>query len=164
MDIVILALLVPTLTAGIVGPILLYGHLQKHRQAETEKLRNAIDTNLAAGVKLLEVRNYYDETSAALKKMLQEAYKEGNRFRQDQIRKLVDRLDALKARALDKTVRILDSGTPPPSRKRRHRSRRPRRRNTSQPSREKDQSNRQETSESARAPKNQSPDNPPAKS
>jgi hypothetical protein len=40
--------------------------------------------------------------------MLDEAYKEGNRFRQDHIRKLIERLEQLKARTLDKTVRILE--------------------------------------------------------
>jgi hypothetical protein len=41
--------------------------------------------------------------------MLDEAYKEGNRFRQDQIRRLIERLDTLKVRTLDKSVRVLEA-------------------------------------------------------
>ena len=90
-----------------------------------------LDQNLAATVKLLEVRDYYQETSTQLKKMLEEAYKDGNRFRQDQIRGLMARLDTLKARTVDRTVRILDPGAERHTSKRHRRSRRPRRRKPS---------------------------------
>ena len=99
--------------------------------ADFSQVMNRLDRNLAATVKLLEVRDYYQETSTQLKKMLEEAYKDGNRFRQDQIRSLMARLDTLKARTVDKTVRILDSEAERRTSKRRRRSRRPRRRKTS---------------------------------
>jgi hypothetical protein len=63
---------------------------------------------LGSSVKLLEVRTYYDQMSAEYKKMLDEAFREGNRFRQDHIRRLLERLEQLKARTLDRTVRMLD--------------------------------------------------------
>jgi len=123
-DICLLCLI---LVAACVGPILVYRRLNKRVQDEIAQLTRRVDKSLAAGVKLLEVRNYYEQTSAELKKMLDEAYKEGNRFRQDQIRKMIERLDALRTRTLDKTVSMLDSRSGQSPRKRRRRSRRPRR-------------------------------------
>ena len=132
MDFIIIGLLIPTLIAAVGAPVLVYRRLRKVQQAEIEKLHKRLEENMGAAVKLLEVRSYYDEASATLKKMLQDAYKEGNRFRQDQIRKLIDRLNALKVRTVDKTVRILDPTTAPAPRKRRRRSRRPRRQSPNQ--------------------------------
>ena len=126
---VITALMALTLLAAVGVPLILYRRLLKKQQSETSQFISRIDKHLAATVKLLEVRDYYEETSKALQKMLQEAYKEGNRFRQDQLRKLLERLEALKVRALDKQVRILEGGGSQPTKKRR-RSRKPRRRDS----------------------------------
>ena len=123
----IIFLLCLILVAACVGPILVYRRLNQRVQNEISQLTRRVDKSLAAGVKLLEVRNYYEQTSAELKKMLDEAYKEGNRFRQDQIRKMIERLDTLRTRTLDKTVSMLDSRSGQSPRKRRRRSRRPRR-------------------------------------
>jgi len=121
-----LIILVLTLAAAVTTLVLFLRQRKLHR-AESRQLISQLDQGLAASVKLLEVRNYYHDASAALQKMLKAAYKEGNRFRQDEIRKLVDRLETLKVRVLDKSVRILEPGdTPRP--KRRRRSRRPRKR------------------------------------
>jgi len=112
-----------TLIAAVLVPLAIHRLLLKRVRDEVSQLTRRLDQNLAAGVKLLEVRDYYQQTSAELKKMLDEAYKEGNRFRQDQIRKLMQRLDALKTRALDKTVSILNPQEGPSKRKRRRRPR-----------------------------------------
>jgi hypothetical protein len=112
-----------TLLAAVVLPIAVHLRTLKKVKQETSQLISNLDKNLAATVKLLEVRSYYDETSATLKKMLDVAYKDGNRFRQDQIRQLINRLETLKVRALDKQVGILKAGGPSPSRKRRRKPR-----------------------------------------
>ena len=114
-----------TLLAAVVLPIAVHFRTLKKVKQETNQLISNLDKNLAATVKLLEVRSYYEETSATLKKMLDDAYKDGNRFRQDQIRQLINRLETLKVRALDKQVGILAAGGQAPSGKRRrsHRSR-----------------------------------------
>lgn len=123
-------LLALTLVAAVGAPFFLFRRLLHKQKAETSQMSSLLDRHLGAAVKLLEVRDYYEETSRALKKMLDEAYKEGNRFRQDEIRKLIERLEAMKIRALDKQVRILDAtGTPAP----RKRRRRPRKRKDTPP-------------------------------
>lgn len=130
MDDIISVVILPTyfvftLALVAVAYYILQRRLEKAR-ADMAQMMKRIDQNLALGVKLLEVRNYYQETSAQLKKMLDEAYKEGNRFRQDQIRKMTARLDTLKTRTVDKTLRILDTQAQPRKSNRRRRSRRPR--------------------------------------
>ena len=114
------------LATSIVVPIVLYRRLLAQQKQQTSQFISRIDQHLGASVKLLEVRDYYEETAKALKKMLDEAYKEGNRFRQDELRKLIDRLDAMKARTLDKQVRVLEGDKSQSVKKRRRR--RPRKR------------------------------------
>lgn len=126
----IFILLALTLVAAVGAPVFLFRRLLSKQKAETSQMSSLLDRHLGATVKLLEVRDYYEETSRALKKMLDEAYKEGNRFRQDHIRKLIDRLETMKIRALDKQVRILDASSAQAPRKRR---RRPRKRKDSPP-------------------------------
>ena len=130
MALVTLTLIALTLLTAIILPIALYLRLLQAVKNEKTQLISNIDKHLGATVKLIEVRNYYAETSAALKTMLDAAYKEGNRLRQDDIRKLINRLEALKVRTVDKQVRLLESGGQPTARKRR-RSRKPRRRKNS---------------------------------
>ncbi len=101
-------LLVLILAASVVAPVLVYLRLRAHQRAETERFIARMEEALGASVKLLEVRTYYDQMSGEFKKMLDEAFREGNRFRQDHIRRLIERLEQLKARTLDRTVRMLD--------------------------------------------------------
>ena len=103
-----LVLVAVTLLAALGMPLLVYVKLRRDQQAEAEKLMARLDESLGASVKLLEVRNYYGQMSGEFKRMLDEAYKEGNRFRQDNVRKLIERLEQLKARTLDKTVKMLE--------------------------------------------------------
>ncbi len=126
MEIAIVVLIGLTLIAAVAVPIILYQRLLNRVRSETSQLISRLDKNLAASVKLIEVRDYYDETSAALKEMLDQAYKEGNRQRQDDIRKLVNRLETLKIRAVDKQVSILtpDGGNSRRKKRRRRSSRR----------------------------------------
>ena len=123
-------LLFLVLIAAVSIPIFVYERLLKKLRSEISQLTKRMDQNLGASIKLLEVRDYYQQTSAALKKLLDEAYKDGNRFRQDEIKKLLERLDTLKVRALDKTISILGAEKAQSS-KRRRRSRRPRTRRPS---------------------------------
>jgi hypothetical protein len=101
-------LLVLILVAAVVAPVILYLRLRALQHAETERLIARMEEALGSSVKLLEVRTYYDQMSSEYKKMLDEAFREGNRFQQDHVRRLVERLEQLKARTLDKTVRMLD--------------------------------------------------------
>ena len=120
---VLLALI---LVASVVAPMIVYLRLRAQQRAETERLIARMEEALGSSVKLLEVRTYYDQMSAEYKKMLDEAFREGNRFRQDHIRRLIERLEQVKARTLNRTVRMLDqpeggpeAGLPsaPPSRR-----------------------------------------------
>lgn len=108
METVQIVLLVLILAASVVAPVIVYLRLRALQRAETERVIARMEQTLGASVKLLEVRTYYDQMSAEYKKMLDEAFREGNRFRQDHIRKLIERLEQLKARTLDRTVRMLD--------------------------------------------------------
>ena len=114
METVEIVLLVLILAASVVAPVIVYLRLRAQQQAETERVIARMEQTLGASVKLLEVRTYYDQMSAEYKKMLDEAFREGNRFRQDSIRKLIERLEQLKARTLDRTVRMLDQPESPP--------------------------------------------------
>ena len=121
MDSVLLILILITLLAVVGVPILVYRRLRDENKALTDRLLARMEQNMDASVKLLEVRSYYEEMSGQLRKMLDEAYREGNRFRQDHIRRLQERLEQLKARTLDRTVRMLESEPARPPRKRRRR-------------------------------------------
>ncbi len=122
------ALLVLVVLTSVIVPIAVYVLTRKRHREDIEQLMHRVERSLDAAVKLLEVRDYYLQTSESLKNMLQEAYREGNRSRQDQIRKLIDRLDTLKVRALDRTVGVLQGEGGPSAPRRRRRGRRPRRR------------------------------------
>ncbi|MGO8704162.1 MAG: hypothetical protein ACLQVA_10100 [Candidatus Brocadiia bacterium] len=108
MDMVHTVLLALILVASVVAPMIVYLRLRAQQRAETERLIARMEEALGSSVKLLEVRTYYDQISAEYKKMLDEAFREGNRFRQDHVRRLIERLEQLKARTLDRTVRMLD--------------------------------------------------------
>ncbi len=108
MDIVHTVLLALILVAAVGAPVIVYLRLRAQQRAETERLIARMEEALGSSVKLLEVRTYYDQISAEYKKMLDEAFREGNRFRQDHVRRLIERLEQLKARTLDRTVRMLD--------------------------------------------------------
>ena len=108
MDMVHTVLLVLILVASVVAPVIVYLRLRAQQRAETERFIARMEEALGSSVKLLEVRTYYDQISAEYKKMLDDAFREGNRFRQDHVRRLVERLEQLKARTLDRTVRMLD--------------------------------------------------------
>lgn len=124
MESVQLILLVLVLFAALGMPLLVYVQLYKRQREQSEKFIARMEESLGASVKLLEVRNYYEQMAGEFKKMLDEAYKEGNRFRQDHLRRLVERLEQLKARTLDRTTKLLEpeGGRPP---RRRNRRRRP---------------------------------------
>ncbi|GEM_PF-2329197 len=105
MEIALVVLMVLTLAAVAVA----FVKLRAAQKMETERLMAKMEESLGASVKLLEVRNYYEQMSGELKKMLDEAFKEGNRFRQDHLRRLIERLEQLKARTLDRTTRLLEN-------------------------------------------------------
>ena len=111
-----------TLIAAVVAPVIAVLRLRAAQKAETERLMAKMEESLGASVKLLEVRNYYEQMSGELKRMLDEALKEGNRFRQDHLRRMIERLEQLKARTLDRTTRLLEAeNSERPSRNRRRR-------------------------------------------
>jgi len=118
-----IVLLCLILVVSCIAPIVFYRRLTARFRREVSQFVSRLDKNLGAAAKLLEVRDYYQKMSAELKRMLDEAYKEGDRVRQDRLRKLIERLETLKARTLDKTVSILNSSEGRVIRKRRRRSR-----------------------------------------
>jgi len=128
---IVLMLLVLAACVGV--PLGLYLRLRRRNREDIERLMERVDRSLDAAVKLLEVRNYYQETAESLNALLQEAYREGNRFRQDQIRKLIERLEALKSRTLDRSVAALQGEPGATTRRKRRRSRRSRRRRRPRP-------------------------------
>ena len=93
MDMVHTVLLALILVASVVAPMIVYLRLRAQQRAETERLIARMEEALGSSVKLLEVRTYYDQISAEYKKMLDEAFREGNRFRQDHVRRLIERLE-----------------------------------------------------------------------
>lgn len=125
-DLVQLALLVLVFASSIAVPLVVYRGLMKKVRDQVSQMTIRLDQDLGAGAKLIEVRDYYQQASASLKKMLDDAYKEGNRQRQDELKRLLERLEAMKTRALDKSVSILGPDQAAAPRKRRRRSRRPR--------------------------------------
>jgi hypothetical protein len=121
LETILLALISVTLIAAVAGPIIVYVRLRAENKAAVEQLIGRIERSMGASVKLLEVREYYVEMTDHFKKMLDEALRAGDRFRQDQARRLQERLERLKARTLDNTVRMLTPGQDNPPRKRRRR-------------------------------------------
>ena len=118
----IVVMVVLTFVAAVALPLAVYVRLRRQMQADAAQMLARLDENLGASVKMLEVRNFYGQMSGEYKKMLDEAYKDGNRFRQDHVRRLIERLDQLKARTFDKTVRLLEQPQEAPgSQRRRHR-------------------------------------------
>ena len=114
--------------AAIAAPIVLYVVLMRRVRMDVSRLISHLDQTLASSLKLVEVRDFYAEVSGELRKMLDEAFRDGNKPRQMQLRKLSDRLDALKARTLDNAVRLLEPGAAGQAhglgrRRRRHRGR-----------------------------------------
>jgi len=124
-------LLALALVSSVAMPIVIYRLLLARARAEIARVTGLLDQNLGMGARLLEVRDYYQQTQAALRKLLDEAYKEGNRHRQDELRRMLDRLETMKVRALDKTVNILSGESPQNTFKRRRR--RPRHKGRSGP-------------------------------
>ena len=114
-------LFILVIITNVVASMVVFYRLRAQQQNDTERLLARMEQSLGVSVKLLEVRNYYDQISAEYKKMLDEAYREGSRFRQDHVRRLIERLEQLKARTLDRTVRILESEEARPFRRRRRR-------------------------------------------
>jgi uncharacterized membrane protein YccC len=124
---VLIGCIVANLVLTLATPILLDRRSRRQQRELTRQLIGQMEQSLSASVKLLEVRNCYEEVSRALHKMLQNAYRDGDRFRQDELRKLIDRLDAMRTRVLDKTVRLLEPAGGEAGRPRRRRGRRGRR-------------------------------------
>jgi len=110
----------------VVLSLVLYRCAMKNLRAEIAALAQKTSESLDAGVKLLEVREFYQETSAEYQRMLNEAHRDGDRQRQDRMRRLIERLNTLKARALDRTTRLLEKEGEAPPRRRRRRPRRSR--------------------------------------
>lgn len=117
----VIILLIIVLIAVVLVPMLFYVRLRTMQRLETERLLTRMEQSLGASVKLIEVRDYYEFMAGELKKMLDEAFRDGNRFRQDHLRRLSERLEQLKARTLDNTVRILAANGQRPAHKRRRR-------------------------------------------
>ena len=97
-------------------------------KSETGKLTQSVNETMNAGAKLVEIRDYYEHANDEFQRMLKEAQRDADRPKQDRYRRLLDRLNALKARTLDRTASLLDSdGKDSPRVRRRSSSRRSRR-------------------------------------
>ena len=121
---ILVALVVLFGAAGIVLIVLLHRNAMKSLHAKLDAVTTKVGESLDAGVKLLEVKNFYEETHADYQRMLNQAHRDADRSTQDRIRRLIDRLNTLKARTLDSTSQLLSPEGSKPRRKRRRRPRR----------------------------------------
>ena len=110
-----------------------YRRLRSRLSAEINSLGERVSSTVDAGAKLNEVRDFYEHAEPELQRLLNEAHREGDRKKQDRFRKLVERLNTLKARTVDRSARLLDPEGEGSSRRKRRR--RPRRRSSSSSSR-----------------------------
>ena len=106
---------------------LLYRKIGKRFSAKLDTFAETVSEGVSAGAKMLEVRDFYDTASAEYQRLLNEAHRAGDREKQDRYRKLIDRLNALKARTLDQTSRMLEDEGDTQKQSNPRRSRRPRR-------------------------------------
>jgi len=112
------------LTAGLAALVFTLHHAAIKNLGESlQKLGQQTNEGLNTAPKLLEVREFYQYASEEIQRLLNEAHREGDRAKQDRFRRLLERLNTLKARTLDRTAKILDPSEDE-NRRRRH-SRRP---------------------------------------
>jgi hypothetical protein len=110
--------------AMIVLLVLLYRAAMKTARSGFEAVSAKVSEGVGAGAKLLEVKTFYEETNADYQRILNQAHRDADKTTQDRIRRLIDRLNTLKARTLDKTSELLEDTRSKPRRKRRRRPRR----------------------------------------
>jgi hypothetical protein len=122
----ILALLVALNVLVLIVVVVLYRCGARRLEDEVSALAEKVGESIEAGVKILAVRQFYEETYAEYQRMLNEAHRDGDRRQQDRLRRLIETLATLKARVVDRTSRLLeDDGERTIHRRRRRR--RPRR-------------------------------------
>ena len=126
---VLLIIIVLLLISTNVVIFLVYRKLAKRFSSKLDTFADTVNEGVNAGAKMLEIQDFYDTASAEYQRLLNEAHRAGDREKQDRYRKLIERLNALKARTLDRTARMLDDGekADDPSKARRRRPRRSRR-------------------------------------
>jgi flagellar biosynthesis/type III secretory pathway M-ring protein FliF/YscJ len=61
---------------------------------------------------LLEIKNFHDEFLSELESLLSEAYRAKDKERVQQLQRMRERLETLRARTLDRTIRALDGAKP----------------------------------------------------
>lgn len=101
--------------------IILHRRLMAYLRAQNERVVARVDEGLGASAKFLEVQEYCNETTREMQRLISEANKERNRQRVDQIRRMRDRLEAMRARVIDKTVNLIGGEEPRPKKRRRRR-------------------------------------------
>jgi len=121
-----LVFVILALAASVALPLLLHRRLLRSLAAEKDKMLKNLEEKAGAGAKFLEVRRYYDFMSREIGRLLDEAHRDRNRSRIEQLRVMRERLLTLKARVLDSTVSGLNNAGDD-RKKNRRRRRRPRR-------------------------------------
>ena len=124
-DIIIITTFV-LVVCGNVLALLLHRKLDRKLSGELRNLAEQVSSSVEAGPKLNEVRDYYESANAEFQKLLNEARREGDRPKQERFRKLIERLNTLKSRTLDKSAKLLESNGGNSTRSKRRRRRRPR--------------------------------------
>ena len=99
--------------------LLLYRMLARRIEGRIAELAEKVNESLDAGVKILEVRKFCDVTHAEYQRMLNQAHRDGDRQRQDSMRRLIEGLGTLKARVVDRTSQLLQDDDGASQRKRR---------------------------------------------
>lgn len=123
-DIIIVLIFLLVVCANVLA-FLLYRRLDRKLSGAIRSLADQVSASVEAGPKLNEVRDFYEYASGEFQKLLNEARRDGDRPKQERFRKLMDRLNRLKSRTLDKSVKLLESNGGNGNSKRRRR-RRPR--------------------------------------
>lgn len=105
---------------------LCYRSLVRRISADFGKLADKVSSSVDAGAKINEVRDFFEYANPELQKLLNEAHRDGDRQKQNRFRGLIERMNTLKARTVDRSAKLLDPNADTSSRRKRRR--RPRRR------------------------------------
>jgi hypothetical protein len=95
------------LALGIVVLVVLWRHEKKVAE-RLEMLAQLLDDEHQAIASFPEIKDFYDDFSAEIKSQIEEAYQQRDKKRVQDLQRMRERLDRLKARVLDRAVNRLN--------------------------------------------------------
>lgn len=110
MEVVILAICILALTASIIVPLVTYRRAIQHWQQALSVLAEKLEAIAESPAKMLEVREFHAQMMEMVEAVLSEARKRKDRRLLEQALRMRERLEVLKARVLDKTLRLVEEG------------------------------------------------------